>query len=335
MKTRNKLSVMAILMMTMVVVSGCQKHPPIPDPPKPTNAPTVKTVAVTLVSADETGAVIKASGEIINTGGTAITYRGFYLSKKKSPTINDTVVVASGGNSFSKTINLPVNGTYYLVAFATNGKGTSTGIVKSVKTDWLVKDIDGNIYHTVKVGNQWWLKEDLKVTHYTDGTPIPNVTGNNDWMNLTTGAYCNYNNDTSLVKVYSRLYNFYAVETGKLGIKGWHVPTQQNWIDLYIFIGRNDYTGGKLKETGTEHWKAPNTGATDEYGFTAIPGGDRGPKMGQGMFYDLHLGVGWWSDEPYGNRGIFFTISYNENIFYILLTFPKEYGLTIRLIKDK
>ncbi len=334
MKTRNKLSVIAILMMTMVVVSGCQKHPPIPNPPKPTNAPTVKTVAVTLVSADETGAIVKASGEITNTGGTAITYRGFYLSKKKSPTINDTVVVASGGNSFSKTINLPVNGTYYLVAFATNDKGTSTGTVKMVKTDWLIKDYDGNVYHTVKFGNQWWLKENLKVTHYTDGSPIPNVTDNTNWMNLTTGAYCNYDNDTSLVKTYGRLYNYYSVETGSLAIKGWHSANDEDWYNLWLFIG-GDNAGGKLKEVGTKHWRAPNIGATDEFGFTALPGGERSSY--DGLFYDLSNSAIWWSDYVYPDNTGYIRIvgvNYKEKTFFSINYFPKADGISVRLVKD-
>jgi len=338
MRTQMKeaLAPLTIMVMALILVAvSCDKHPPIPPPPPVTNIPTVETVSVTLVSADETGAVISAFGKITNDGGTTVTYRGFYLSKKKSPTIDDTVVVASGGSSFNRTINLPVNETYYLVAFATNDKGTSTGTVKSIKTDWLVKDVDGNVYHTLYLNKRWWLKEDLKTTHYRDGTAIPNITDNNDWMNLKTGAYANYNNDTSLVKTYGRLYNFYAIETGKLGIKGWHVSTENEWLELYMALGNDPHNGGKLKEVGTEHWKAPNVGATNSTGFTAIPGGDRSAD-GLGKFNDLGISAVWWVNESVGTkRGSVVFIDNDNDVLHVLVDAPKREGLAIRLIKNK
>jgi len=166
-----------------------------------------------------------------------------------------------------------------------------------------VTDIDGNVYKTVKIGNQWWMAENLKVTRYRNGDPIPNITDNHTWVDLSTGAYCNYNNDISNVATYGRLYNWYAVdESRNIAPAGWHVPTDDEWKQLEIYLGmspteadethwRGTDEGGKLKETGTTHWYSPNTGATNESGFTALPGGYRV----SGGFSSLGFGAYFWS----------------------------------------
>ncbi len=148
----------------------------------------------------------------------------------------------------------------------------ATGCKKSNEEPSEIKDGDGNVYTSVKIGTQTWLSENLKTTKFNDGTPIPLVTDNNEWKNLATPGYCWYGNDEATHKnVYGALYNWHAVSTGKLCPKGWHVPSSDEIDVLDIFIG-ND-VGGKLKETGTTHWRAPNTGANDQYGFRALPGG--------------------------------------------------------------
>jgi len=150
-----------------------------------------------------------------------------------------------------------------------------------------VTDIDGNVYQTVKIGDQWWMAENLKVTHYRNGDPIPNVTDSATWCNLTTGAYCHYDNNEDNVDIYGRLYNAYTVyDSRHLAPEGWHVPSDAEWKQLEMYLGmsqaeadgsswRGTDEGGKLKETGTTNWDAPNTGATNESGFTALPGGFR------------------------------------------------------------
>lgn len=138
-----------------------------------------------------------------------------------------------------------------------------------------VTDIDGNIYQTVTIGTQVWMAENLDVMHYRNGDPIPNVTDNTEWSGLSTGAYCNYGNDEHNVAAYGRLYNWFAVDDSRnIAPEGWHVPTNDEWWTL---LGYLDFVvaSGKLKETGTEHWNSPNTGATNETGFTALPGGAR------------------------------------------------------------
>jgi uncharacterized protein (TIGR02145 family) len=138
-----------------------------------------------------------------------------------------------------------------------------------------ITDKDGNVYTSVTIGTQVWMVENLKTTKYNYGTEIPNVTDNTEWSNLTTPAYCWYDNDITKKTPFGALYNFYAVNTGTLCPTGWHVPSNTEWTTLFNYAGGLAVAGGKLKETGTTHWNAPNTGATDEYGFKYLPGGLR------------------------------------------------------------
>jgi uncharacterized protein (TIGR02145 family) len=137
-------------------------------------------------------------------------------------------------------------------------------------------DVDNNTYKVVKIGTQVWMAENLKTTRYNDGSAIPLVTDNTEWNNLTTPGYSWYNNDSATyAQTYGALYNWYTVETGNLCPTGWHVPSDAEWTTLTDYLGGEAIAGGKLKETGTAHWDSPNTGATDETGFTAFPGGNR------------------------------------------------------------
>jgi len=115
-----------------------------------------------------------------------------------------------------------------------------------------VTDIDGNIYKTVKIGTQWWMAENLKVTKYRNGNLIPNVTNMTQWDNLTTGAYCTYNHDATNVTNYGRLYNWYAANDSRnIAPAGWHVPSDVELTTLITNLGGEDFAGGKMKETGT------------------------------------------------------------------------------------
>ncbi|MFZ1684556.1 MAG: FISUMP domain-containing protein [Candidatus Zixiibacteriota bacterium] len=137
-----------------------------------------------------------------------------------------------------------------------------------------VADIDGNVYQTVTIGTQVWMAQNLRVTHYRNGDEIPNVTNGATWVSLTTGAYCNYDNDINNVAVYGRLYNWFAAtDIRKLAPAGWHIPSDSDWQVLVTYLGGGGVAGGKMKETGTSHWQSPNTGATNESGISALPGG--------------------------------------------------------------
>ena len=166
-----------------------------------------------------------------------------------------------------------------------------------------VNDIDGNVYKTVKIGHQIWMAENLKTTKYNDGTAIPLITDNSAWINrdsiaFTTPAYYWYDNDSIYKNTYGALYNGYTVKTGKLCPIGWRVPTDDEWSELTTYLGGEDVAGGKLKETGTDHWQSLNKGATNETGFTALPGGYRTMN---GKFYYINGGSGWWSSTKYNS----------------------------------
>jgi len=194
-----------------------------------------------------------------------------------------------------------------------------------------VKDADGNKYNTVKIGTQVWMVENLKTTKYNDGTPIPNVTDSAEWINLTTGAYCNYDNIESNDEIYGRLYNWYAVNTGKLAPKGWHVPSDYEWSILINYLGGYESSGGKLKETGFTHWKSPNYGATNETGFTALPGGSRYRYGTFGKVGDIGY---WWSaTESDDSLACCRILLYYTNA-EISGFGTKDNGCSVRLVKD-
>lgn len=165
-----------------------------------------------------------------------------------------------------------------------------------------VTDIDGNVYHTVTIGTQVWLAENLKTTKFNDGSSIPLLTKNAAGTDLTTPEYWWYNNDSATYdNPYGKLYNWYAVNDGRdLCPTGWHVPTDAEWTTLTDYLGGLSVAGGKLKETGFIHWSNGNVGATNESGFTALPGGDRDIN---GSFNRIGLNGRWWSSSMYGSTG--------------------------------
>jgi len=206
-----------------------------------------------------------------------------------------------------------------------------------------VTDIDGNIYETVKIGDQWWMAENLKVTHYRNGEMIPNVSSDSEWYNLSTGAYCSYNNNESNADTYGYLYNWYAVnDSRKIAPEGWHVPTDDEWMKLEMALGvsysnahdtgwRGSPAGGKLKELGTTHWASPNEGATNESGFSALPGGSR---SGLGDYTDIGNIAGFWSSTE---DSIYY--AWQRYLNYLGSDILRDYwgksrGLSIRCIRD-
>lgn len=162
-------------------------------------------------------------------------------------------------------------------------------------------DIEGNVYKTVKIGTQIWLKENLKTTKFNDGTNIPLVTDDTEWSGLTSTGYCWYNNNVAYKNEYGALYNFYAVTTGKLCPSGWHVPSDDEWTLLIDFLGGEEVAGGKLKEAGLSHWHSPNYNATNESGFSGLPGGYRLTVFYSGILGDANVQGLWWSTTKFFN----------------------------------
>lgn len=280
----------------------------------------------------------QGGGNITDDGGATLTMRGVCWSKQQSPTIADSKTTDgyATGNFTSSITGLTPNTVYYVRAYATNAKGTGYGnevMLTTLQDTLTVNDIDGNLYHTVTIGSQVWIVENLKVTQYNDGTPIPLVTVGANWGTLTTPAYCWYNNSYATYgAVYGALYNWYAINTGKLCPPGWHVPTSAEWAVLTDYLGGESEAGGKLKEIETTHWASPNNGATNETGFTALPGGSR---YNNGAFQlNVTFNGLWWSSTEYSaSNATYLSMSYNNNIAWSNGNY-KEAGFSVRCIKD-
>jgi uncharacterized protein (TIGR02145 family) len=196
----------------------------------------------------------------------------------------------------------------------------------------LVTDIDGNVYQTVVIGGQTWIAEDLKTTRFNDGTPIPLVT-DPTWDSLSTPGYCWYNNDSVTYKrTYGALYNWYAVNTGKLAPSGWHVPTDAEWTMLSTYLGGESVAGGPLKDTGTTYWVFPNAGATNNRGFSALPGGFRGNN---GSFFGIGSYGYWWSSTADGTTSSWLRFIYCSNTAVNRNNYSNEYGCSVRCVKDQ
>ncbi|MGB4413949.1 MAG: FISUMP domain-containing protein [Paludibacter sp.] len=194
-----------------------------------------------------------------------------------------------------------------------------------------VSDFDGNAYHIVTIGNQVWLQENFKGTHFANGDPIPNVTDQSAWDAMTTPAYCWYNNDPKIGEVYGGLYNWYVASDPRGLIIGYHTPSLDEWRILADYLGGEEVAGGKMKEAGYTHWTEMNVGATNSSGFCGLPGGARDK-----VFLALNGGGPLWSTTLFGN-GIFAYLSNIGETSARLKLQGGSYcsvGLGIRLVKN-
>ena len=161
-----------------------------------------------------------------------------------------------------------------IVINPTNGK--TTAVFNLNLTYGSMTDQDGNVYKTITIGTQTWMAENLRTTKYRDGSAIPKITSSSAWSILSTGAYCNYNNtvNNDTIATYGRLYNWYAVsDIRNIAPLGWHVPSDVEWSILTTYLGGVTIAGGKMKETGLNHWLNSNVGASNASGFTDLPNG--------------------------------------------------------------
>jgi uncharacterized protein (TIGR02145 family) len=256
----------------------------------------------------------------------------------------------SGGTSFNVSSGGSQNVT---VRFTPSSAGNKTGILRISNNSSVnpkevnlngtgdsspsgetgtMTDQDGNVYRTIKIGNQWWMAENLKVTHYRNGDLIPNVIDDTEWSNLTTGARCAYDNDENNVATYGRLYNWYTVNDSRhIAPAGWHVPSMDaEWQTIVDYLG-GSVAGGKMKETGTAHWKSPNTGATNESGFSALPGGHR---YYDGEFYDMGYYAYFWSSSEVSTYYAWFRFLYYASSDVDRGDYDKQDGFSVRLVRD-
>jgi uncharacterized protein (TIGR02145 family) len=267
--------------------------------------PTLTTTAITAITTTSA----TSGGNITAVGGASIIDRGVVWSTSINPTIALTTKTTdgSGTGSFTSVLTgLTPKTTYFVRSYATNSAGTGYGNEISFTTSDssivmgipcpgapIVEDIEGNTYSTVQIGSQCWTKQNLMVGRYRNGDLIPHVRDNSSWSNLTTGARCWYNNDTTYLFTYGNLYNWYAASDSRgLCPTGWHVPSDNEWTILVTYLGGESIAGGKMKSTGTTYWYSPNTGAINEIGFSALPGGYRN---NDGRYNNIRNNAFFWS----------------------------------------
>ena len=188
---------------------------------------------------------------------------------------------------------------------------------------------------TIVIGTQQWMRENLDVVTYRNGDIIEQVTDTSKWTELTTGAWCYYNNDPETGAIYGKLYNWYAVNDPRgLAPQGWHIPTDAEWDILGDKFGGQSVAGGKMKIPGTTtNWKEPNTGATNETGFTGLPGGYRNRD---GSFNNVFLIGSWWSATPTQHNPTdagFRTLSF-KNVYLFRAHTGKLAGFSVRCLRD-
>ena len=280
-------------------------------------------------------------GIIINDGGSAITEKGICWSITGNPDISDNkVLYGSGSGNFTINLTGLLPGTkYYVRAYATNAGGTAYGDQVTLLT--YISDEDGNIYKTLEIGSRIWMKENLRTTRYNDRSLIPHVTDRTAWGNLTSPAFCWYNNASAYGSIYGALYNWYTVNTNKLCPAGWHVPSDAEWHQLVLYLdtyallaeSESSIAGGKMKEPGNNHWTFySGISATNESGFTGLPGAYRDEEGG---FYNPLGNYGfWWSSTEISptnayDRGL----RYETNAIMRGMGY-KKVGMSIRCVKN-
>ena len=215
----------------------------------------------------------------------------------------------------------------------------------SVQSQSKIIDVDGNIYNTVKIGEQVWMTENLKANHYRNGDPIPTNLSDSTWAKTKIGAYTIYNNDPKMDSIFGKLYNWYSVSDPRgLCPIGWHVPSDDEWKTLEIFLGlpEKDYekygrrgekqnVAGKMKSINNGYWKHSYNGETNESGFSGLPGGIKNRKE------FLHQGESgaWWTSTQRAP-------SFNSSWYRLLDSFkrpyrdinPNNHGFSVRCMKD-
>jgi uncharacterized protein (TIGR02145 family) len=195
-------------------------------------------------------------------------------------------------------------------------------------------DQDGNSYKTVKILNQEWMAENLKVSHYRNGNAIAIVSNPKDWSALSTGATCWYNNDSAANHcVYGKLYNWFAVADERhVCPLGWHEPTDDDWTILEDNLSGSVSAGGKLKSTGLQYWKEQNISADNSSGFSAIPGGNR---FSNGPYLEISQTAYWWSITPSSSNEAWFREVINKLGLVDRNAYDRKSGFSVRCVKDK
>jgi uncharacterized protein (TIGR02145 family) len=310
--------------------------------------PALSTLSVTEI----TGYSAKSGGNISDDGGEPVTERGVVWCTKENPTKdmkNGITLDGDGtGNFISNLIGLTPSTTYYVCAYATNNIGTAYGnqvklttkAGKVVETDSITDPRDGKVYKTFKIGNQWWMAENLAWLPDVSPSSVGSCASSYYYVYDYQGNSINEAKATNNYQIYGVLYNWPAAKNACP--LGWHLPTDDEWKTMEINLGmsqvcsdsilwRGTNEGGKIKETGTTHWNSIIAGTTNESGFTALPGGFR---TGDGYFQGISYLADWWSStKGDGSEAMSRGLFYDRNS--ILRNYGSNvYGFSIRCLRD-
>lgn len=355
-----------VITIAMSLFTACidddKKDEPTPDPTPTVNAGTFSSITVngTAVadnaSTSVTGSTFTLSWSITK-GDNNI--KSIKIERGTSVVTDNAAVVWDGTSTASQatgaqttawtnTITIAATaGTYKITLTDANNNTAIYTFTVSVTVPTTVTDIDGNVYNTVTIGTQVWMAENLKVTKYRDGTPVPNVTDGPTWAALTTGAWCHYNNSATNGTKYGKLYNWYAVtNVHGLAPEGWHIPTEAEWtiLENYLIANGGNYDGtttdNKIAKSlaGTVYWNTDNTAGAigndltknNSTGFNGLPGGYRSGSS----FWDIGNRGSWW----YSVQGAT-AYAWDRTLFYDGSNLGsngsfKEDGLSVRCVKD-
>ncbi|MDX9696823.1 MAG: FISUMP domain-containing protein [Bacteroidales bacterium] len=289
------------------------------------------------------------SSNIISDGYSEIIEKGFYYGISSDPVnYGIKIQVVTQDKIFGTEIKeLTNNTTYYFCSYTKNSVGTTYSNINNIITleNSVVTDYDGNDYKIVKIGNQIWMAENLKSTHYADGEVIPLVEDSVIWSNLDSNekAYCFYGNSTSNANIFGALYNWEATMNGSnssnsnpSGVQGicpvsWHLPSNNEWVELINYLGGENIAGGKLKEIGLIHWDNPNSGASNESGFTALPSGRRSYN---GEFDNLGSWAYYWTSYELYDEMPNITKLRSDSYYVYYGEAMKNFSFSVRCIKD-
>ena len=331
-----RLKIYLAFLIAAIAVNSCKK-----DVEPISSAPTVTTNPATWIN--QTGAVLNGT---VNANSLETTVTFEYGTTDSYGQTTDATPGSITGSTTTDVVatltGLTVSVTYHYRVKAVNTKGTSYGddmtfltsggvnIFNTSLSYGSVNDIDGNTYKTIQIGTQTWMAENLKTSKYNDGTLIPLTTDGTAWTGLSTGGYCWYDNNAPIYKgAYGAIYNWYTVNTGKLCPAGWHTPSDAEWTVLVNYNGGESVAGDKLKETGVTHWLTPNTEATNQSGFTALPGGYRD---NYGSFYHNGSYGYFWSATEYSSTKAYYRAIMSSGV--VTIYYYKEIGLSVRCLKD-
>lgn len=344
---RKNISLIKIIALTLFVAifASCKKEA----------EPQLEIISINEISNSEALVLAKVEYESSN----EIIEKGFVWSKQSGVNMENRLgssTFGGGSGEFShRIVNLEESTVYYVKAYLISNDiaiyskelsfktlETPSNIIPCPGCE-TIEDIDGNIYRTTYVAQLCWLVENLKTTKYNDGSEIDNVTANQEWKSTTSGAYCAYDNDEENVENYGMLYNYYAVESGKLCPTGWHVATDEEWKQLESFV--DSEFGPHTDVWDDEGWRGSDaavklksesgwlgSGGTNDYGFTALPGGQR-DEIAAMYQRKGEWGLWWSANEIEATNKYRRHISNHETK---IARFPshKNSGFSVKCVKD-